>query len=42
MSWLDRLAEIEELEIHWPSGHQQTVEQLPINQSLRITEGIAA
>jgi hypothetical protein len=33
--------QIERLEIRWPSGHVQQLEQLPCNQSIRIVEGQA-
>ena len=36
---LGTLEEIESLEIRWPSGHQQVIESLPINQSISIVEG---
>jgi tetratricopeptide (TPR) repeat protein len=33
--------QLERLEIRWPSGHVQQLEQLPCNQSIRIVEGQA-
>jgi hypothetical protein len=38
---LATLTQIDYLEIRWPSGHVQRLEQLPINQTLRIVEGKA-
>jgi tetratricopeptide (TPR) repeat protein len=38
---LGRLTQIEWLEIRWPSGHVQRLDQLPLNQSVRIVEGKA-
>ena len=36
---LGTLDEIEFLEIRWPSGHQQVLESLPINDTISIVEG---
>jgi hypothetical protein len=38
---LGTATQIEGLEIRWPSGHVQRLEQLPHNQSVRIVEGQA-
>jgi ASPIC and UnbV len=38
---LGTIMQIEWLEIRWPSGHLQRLEQLPLNQSIRIVEGKA-
>jgi hypothetical protein len=38
---LGKLTQIDWLEIRWPSGHVQRLEQLPLNQSIRIVEGKA-
>jgi ASPIC and UnbV/FG-GAP-like repeat len=38
---LGELTQIEALEVRWPSGHLQRLEQPPVNQSLRIFEGKA-
>ncbi len=39
---LGTLLEVDELEIHWPSGHIQQLGTLQINRTLRIVEGHAA
>ncbi len=36
---LGTLETAESLRIRWPSGHRQTVENLPVNATLRIVEG---
>ena len=38
---LGTATQLEWLEIRWPSGHVQRLEQLPLNQSIRIVEGKA-
>lgn len=38
---LGQLTEIETLRIHWPSGLEQWVENLPVNETIRIVEGEA-
>ncbi len=38
---LGELTQIDYLEIRWPSGHLQRLDQTPINQSLRVFEGKA-
>lgn len=36
---LGTLAHADQLEIRWPSGHQQLLDSLPINQTISIVEG---
>jgi tetratricopeptide (TPR) repeat protein len=38
---LGELTQIDSLEIRWPSGHLQRLDQPPVNQTLRIFEGKA-
>jgi hypothetical protein len=36
---LGTAAEIEALEIRWPSGLRQRVEKPPVNETIRVVEG---